>query len=917
MKTTDNKFLLMPNLNGGLSTRPNPLLEEGDPAKKMYSPALRNVDMFRTGAINKRLGKTIQGSAVSSSGLYASQTTKDTGTAKVVTPSQDGAYYATKLPAITGPITVNQITVSAAITQISTRAWILTAEIWTDNSGTPLALHTNGASSNNFSGNATAAQQDYTFNFNNLPVLSNTVVYWIVVKCVMGIGLDNGTLTGYGKGTGSALIKTAIVVTPSSPTWSSGITGEAYYLIYIISTALSTNGVYDYRFSSSSTQRVMAAVGGGLYFHSRNATPLTGAWSSNSPVGLQIATGLGSGQDVLWDFKSLKNYLFTNDYGTNIGRVWEGASTGTMKLGYRLTPWYTANFTSLTITSIATTTITLAASQPATGIYVGKIIYLAGSATLSPQVAVVKSYTTTGTVGQSTYYVTTIVTTDAIYTDHTSVRFNGATLTDNNGAGSINTSGALTCFSILQVTTLKSGGFRAAEFSMDTEAGNTSQIEFTNVKMNATTDGTEYGFDIPSQATTWYMSAAFDPTIGAVGIYYKIPTANMSTGNPATNATTAFNITTIANLTTSTTLLDDYGFEQGYFTDQADAPYSKYMEVFQNMLCATGDAANPSRVWISALNSPNIYSVRGGLDGNYLDFNPNDGDLVIGIKQWNGVLFVSKRKSFFAVEFTGVEGQPFYVRQLSSTLGALSHWSIKEVANKGLVFLSQRGPAICYGTIVQMLPSASNILDRFDPNNSSRYNLAAMAFTTAGINVNKSQVHWGVSSTSATTRDLTLVYDYEKDAWWENDVSANYYTEVTDGNYFPSIWSGDYSAQVFQHDSGTNDNGSAIDFYFETPNVSFGAPFYKKFVEQLFVAGTVQSSGTLSVDVFLDFAASTSTPAITATFDMSDSKFKSGMSFNIGKKAAEVRFRVRQSTIDVPVQIDALGFTYQVKEMVP
>ena len=48
-------------------------------------------------------------------------------------------------------------------------------------------------------------------------------------------------------------------------------------------------------------------------------------------------------------------------------------------------------------------------ANPANGLYVGKIIYLTGSANIDPQTATVKSFTTTGTVGGATYYVTQIV----------------------------------------------------------------------------------------------------------------------------------------------------------------------------------------------------------------------------------------------------------------------------------------------------------------------------------------------------------------------------------------------------------------------------------------------------------------------------------------------------------------------------
>jgi hypothetical protein len=227
---------------------------------------------------------------------------------------------------------------------------------------------------------------------------------------------------------------------------------------------------------------------------------------------------------------------------------------------------------------------------------------------------------------------------------------------------------------------------------------------------------------------------------------------------------------------------------------------------------------------------------------------------------------------------------------------------------KGLVFLSERGPAICYGTFASIIPTAKPILNKFDPNDAARYNLAAMQYTTAGINSTKSQIHWGVSSVSATTRDLTLVYDFEDEAFWENDISANVYSEVTDSNFFPAVWSGDYTAQIFQNDTGTSDNGSAIDFYFDTPKMALGLPFHWKAIQQVFISGDVQSSGTLSVDIYLDNSSSISQ---TLSFDMSSAQFKSGLSVSCGLRAKMFRMRLRNSALDVPVQIDSIGIGYE------
>ena len=461
----------------------------------------------------------------------------------------------------------------------------------------------------------------------------------------------------------------------------------------------------------------------------------------------------------------------------------------------------------------------------------------------------------------------------------------------------------------MAVTTLISGGYRAsAEVSIDMTAGGTQQVVVSSVVMNSGAS-TNFGFDINALATTWYMTAA-QATEAALttAVYYKLQSGDMSVSNPAANSTTTFNITDdVAG--TETTLLDDYALEQGYFTSQVATPICKYMVVWQGMLVMAGQSTNPSRVWMSELNAPNIWSTFGGIQGRYDETNVNDGETVIGLAVQDGYLYVFKQTSVFIFQFTGNATAPVTVRQISEDIGSLSHWSAKSISGFGIIFMSQRGPARVSGTVVGLLPASKNITDRFEPNNSSRYNLAAMAYMTAGHNATKSQIHWGVSSTSATTRDLTLVYDYVNGAFWENDVSANYYNEVTDSNFFPSVWAGNYSSQIFQTDTGTNDLGSIINFSFETPNIQGKQAFVLNRWEQIHIAGDVQAAASvLNVSVYLDFSA---TASRTMTFDMSNAKFKSGLAVNLGLNSKAIRLKISNSQLDVPVKVDSIGLSFE------
>jgi hypothetical protein len=622
-------------------------------------------------------------------------------------------------------------------------------------------------------------------------------------------GLDDFAITGgttvkYAYTAGSKTKKDLSVTTgiPGSLVWSSG-TGEAYMVIRASATTSTIQGLYDYRYTSASTQKIMAAMGGAIYYKNGSS------WTS-------IKSGLGSGQDYLFDFVTLKDLLISCDYSQSLPQWWNGTAAAMLPLGDAM------------LTSLANTTT-------------------AGTGT----------WTATG--------------------NHT----------------------------FLFIAQLESGGYKSS--SVVCNITNTGHY----VAVTLTAPTTTYGSDIAATGTKhcWVFVKSPGMTDYHIVATGKITNATITSANPFDDAETSFRIQgdSDATLNGQATLLDTFGLESTYFTSQqsgASMPKFKYMVIFQNMVAASGDPNHPSRVWFSEQYAPQIWSTKGGLEGNYLDIDRADGEVITGLAVANGYLYVFKQHSVHVISFTGNGSAPFQVEKITGTLGCLSHFSIAEIDGT-LVFLSERGPCSVNGSIVKLLSASKNIQSRFDPNDSSRYNLSAMDVSTCGINSTKTQIWWGVSSTSATTRDLTLVYDWSKGVFWENDIQANYYAQITDSNFFPGVWVGDYSAQVFQTDSGTDDDGATIDFYFDTPWLQLGSPFSKKQVHFLWIAGDVQSSGTLYIDIYKDFSATASNTGL--SIDMTKARFKTGMQLPIPFVGNAIKFRIRNSEAAVSVGIDSIG----------
>jgi hypothetical protein len=118
-----------------------------------------------------------------------------------------------------------------------------------------------------------------------------------------------------------------------------------------------------------------------------------------------------------------------------------------------------------------------------------------------------------------------------------------------------------------------------------------------------------------------------------------------------------------------------------------------------------GDPENPSRLWISAQNSPQVWGTAGGVNGAFLPIPiGNDGQIGTGLYVWRSDLYVFKNNSVYRTQYTGNLGlSPFRVDPVQGEIGALSHWAIKE-SDFGIICVSVKGVAVCLGTSVQILP---------------------------------------------------------------------------------------------------------------------------------------------------------------------------------------------------------------------
>lgn len=479
------------------------------------------------------------------------------------------------------------------------------------------------------------------------------------------------------------------------------------------------------------------------------------------------------------------------------------------------------------------------------------------------------------------------------------------------GAGNWTTTGLV---QVLFVTQLISGGYRATTKEI-TLSGTGNQIDLTSVAIDSTYD--QFYFDIDALATTIYCTKPGD------SIFYKVPVAYMSTGtNPIANTTTSFSILpmTDAQLQAGGDIENALALPTGYFTSQVDTPQAKFLEVFADSLCMAGDDNYPSSVWISAQLAPQVWSEYGKIYGTRIDVAPNDGEILTGIHVADGALFAAKQHNLYRIDFTGDSNEPWRVRLVHGGLGTLSHWSM-EVIPKGLFFLSERGPSICYGTYSNLTPTAVNILNLFSKRPSDfayvdgYINQAMLPYTSVVNDTSKNRLYIAIGTNDAVSyKTGALIYDYSVEEFsYYSSMNCNVLSSIGDASGIPNIWYGAAAVvggigdKVYYLNPDTY-NISGVIF---TPFLDFGSPSEWKDGAWIWLFGKTVTPVTFArMDVAL-FVNGSSSSIQTTSIDISQANYSRGIGIPIAPNFQSLRVQINwASDGTVPFELNYMAIEY-------
>ncbi len=301
--------------------------------------------------------------------------------------------------------------------------------------------------------------------------------------------------------------------------------------------------------------------------------------------------------------------------------------------------------------------------------------------------------------------------------------------------------------------------------------------------------------------------------------------------------------------------------------NRSGVPIGKFAYWFHNYLFVSGVAANPSRLYWSALGDPTSFD-----SADYVDINANDGDSITGLNILNDELIVFKNFSVWSIsgwsgssfDSTTQAGQNTQMRAVG--IGTPSHRSIVSVG-RDLYYLSFRGniPHIrsFNQTVFAQTVEAGILSDELE-GTMSGLNKAQLNRVT-GIFDGK-YLYWAVPNGASTTNNLILVLNTAKSMQTSSGKMESWvlFTGANASQFFSSTISGQIriytldtaangNVYLFNDTSDYRDNGTAV-----TMNILFrdilAHPAKQGKFKYLYMKYQTGSAGTLSINARIDQA---------------------------------------------------------------
>ena len=275
--------------------------------------------------------------------------------------------------------------------------------------------------------------------------------------------------------------------------------------------------------------------------------------------------------------------------------------------------------------------------------------------------------------------------------------------------------------------------------------------------------------------------------------------------------------------------------------------------VFANRLVFSGDADNPSMVYLSALESPEDFTpTTGATSAGAIQIAPGDGERITALHtlylplENEEVLVIFKERSTYLL--TGHDAETFAVHKVSDEFGAVSPHSVVQVGNE-LMFLTTEGVTTLSTATLQGNMTSGFASAKVHPV-IRQLNRDKLSESFAVHLRERQEVWWFVAEGSYQQNQRVLVLSYAGTPAWSrrSGITASCACLTTQG----LLLTGGYDGHLSQQLRGNTYDGEAIDWLYRTPFYDFSAPHLRKRIREVTLYLKQISALNVTVKAFWD-----------------------------------------------------------------
>lgn len=253
-------------------------------------------------------------------------------------------------------------------------------------------------------------------------------------------------------------------------------------------------------------------------------------------------------------------------------------------------------------------------------------------------------------------------------------------------------------------------------------------------------------------------------------------------------------------------------------------PNGAFCIAANNRLFIGNTSSNPSRMYWCTLGNPEDWS---GSGSGSQDVRLNDGDDLVGASVVGlDTMLLFKQSS---IHMLNIRSAPFPLYQLFFDVGAVSKRGIVSV--DGVVYFITPEPRMKATDGTNVISFPSSIDDVWDSLNKNR-----LKYIHGIYNRRLRQIMWFVSSNSATTHDLCLIWDLDHKCWLKH--TSGHAMNVSSLTADRTIYAGGYDGKIYKLDDATSYNDASesnpiIDAYWRSGWLDFNSSLESKTLQYI------------------------------------------------------------------------------------